>query len=464
MSDTASQANLAGPKFSDPSWAWAPYRPDAERPWDLARAGHLYRRAAFGADWDQLQEALALGPHAAIEKLIRPSDTAAAFNSRYDEFDNSAARSGSTDGLRGWWVRRMCETPFPFLEKMTLFWHDHFAISNSPVSNPSLMCRSLHCLRKNALGSFAVLLEEVADQPAVFAALGAGERRNGRPSDHLPRVLLEQYTVGAGHFTEQDVQAVARGFSGWYVSQNELRYSARQHVSGRGMLLSEEGDFEKRDVVRILSRQEATAQLIVRKLYGWFVSETAAPPDSLINPLAESFVRKPDIVSLAETMLRSNLFFSSVAYRQKIKSPADFALGIIRPFKGAVGTLRLGADLADLGQDLFYPPTVEGWVGGQCWINSFTIAGRIKLARALLAGSGVYGGKLDPLAAAAKASCQTAEAAGTYLIDLLVQGDVPTPVKHALINAASDAQPQNRGKRIRELAMQIASLPEFHLA
>ena len=106
---------------------WAPYEPDAGRPWNLRLAGHLYRRAGFGATWGQLQQALADGPQRTVDRLLRPEADTDAFNQGFDEYDAAAARSGSADGLRAWWLRRMIHTPHPLLEKMTLFWHHHFA-------------------------------------------------------------------------------------------------------------------------------------------------------------------------------------------------------------------------------------------------------------------------------------------------------------------------------------------------
>ncbi len=467
MAEAAIHPGPSAQELSDPAWAWLPYEPDAERPWNLQWAGHLYRRAGFGANWEQLQLALQAGPQATIDKLVDPDGQVREFNAAADEYEKAAAQSASADSLRAWWLRRMCQTPFPLLEKMTLFWHNHFAIGNDRVSNGSLMCRYLQSLRQNALGDFGVLLEGLLNQPALFAGLDGHANGPSRPGAHVARVLLEQFTVGPGQFAETDVQAVARALSGWFISQNELHYSEREHVSTRGALLGEVGDFRKEDVVRILSRHRATAQAMVRKLYRWFISETNAPSDSLLVPLVDRFTGNLDIVALVETMLRSNLFFSPAAWRQKIKSPVEFALSLIRPLNGVVGTVQLGSDLAGLGQDLCNPPTVEGWAGHTCWINHFTVVGRARLAEALLAGSGAYGGKLYVGVAAAKAGKQSSQDAIQFWFELFLDGDIPADVRRAIeVSQEPDPSPPVRdpSDRLRHAAIRIACLPEFHLA
>ncbi len=465
MPSAAIHLNSSTEQLSDPAWAWSSYQPDAERPWNLQWAGHLYRRAGFGANWEQLQYALQAGPQATIDKLLHSDAQVIEFNAAQDNYEKTAAQSGSSHALRAWWLRRMCQTPFPLLEKMTLFWHGHFAVSNERVSNASLMCRYLQCLRQNALGDLGLLLEGVMSQPAVFAAFAGHANRKAQAGSHLARVLLDQFTIGLGQFAETDVQSVAQAFSGWFVSQNELHYSEREHVSTRATLLGEAGDFRKEDVLRMLSRHRATAHSTVRKLYRWFISETTTPSDLLLAPLVDRFTGNLDIAALVETMLRSNLFFSPAAYRQKIKSPVEFALSLIRPLNGTVGTVQLGSDLAGLGQDLCNPPTVKGWTGDTCWINHLTVVGRTRLADALLAGSGAYGGKLDVRGTAAKVGKQSAQDASPFLCELLLHGDIPADVRQGIEVALEPDKPaRDLSDQLRHAAIQVACLPEFHLA
>ncbi|MFH1881180.1 MAG: DUF1800 family protein [Planctomycetota bacterium] len=201
-------------KLTEPRWAWAAYQPDAQRPWNLTQAGHLFRRAAFGAGWDQLQQALSDGPQRAVDKLLRPQADLAAFNRAYDGYEASAARS--LDGLRAWWLRRIIQTPRPLLEKMTLFWHSHFATSIVKVKNPGLMLRHVQLLRSQALNSFRDMLQGISRDPAVLICLGADANRKALPNENFVRPLMEFFTLSPGHYTEKDVREAARAFTGWF--------------------------------------------------------------------------------------------------------------------------------------------------------------------------------------------------------------------------------------------------------
>ncbi|NIP24333.1 MAG: DUF1800 family protein [Phycisphaerae bacterium] len=452
-------------KLKDPAWAWSAYKPDTQRPWTLAQAGHLYRRAAFGATWDQLQQALSDGPKLTIYKLLLPQDFIKAFNRTYDEYETSAA--GSTDSLKAWWLRRMILTPHPLLEKMTLFWHSHFAINNAKVKNARLMQKNVHLLRSQALNSFQALLKGISRDPAMLIWLGAEANRKARPNENFARTLMETFTLGPGNFTEKDVQEAARAFTGWFVLMSRLRYIPREHDDNIKQILGQKGNFTGDDVIRIVLEQQATAKMLLRKLYRWLISETEELNAELIAPLAKSFAKDYNIFKLVEKMLRSNLFFSPVAYRRRIKCPVEFALGIIKGLEGVVSTTQLAKSLADIGQNLYHPPTVKGWIGGRHWINSATMVGRHNLALALLQGSGPYGNKLNPRAVARKHGFSTTESTARFLLDLFLQGDLESGVRDTLPKIAKASAGAGGGdlvEPVRRFTHAIVTLPEFQLA
>lgn len=449
-------------KRSDPDWAWVAYEPDNERPWNLARAGHLYRRAAFGADWEQLQQAFSDGPQETIDKLLRPPANIKAFNASYDEYEAFAT---SVNDLRAWWLRRMIQTPHPLLEKMTLFWHSHFATSGAEVKNVRLMRQHVRLLRRQALGSFKKLVEGISRDPAVFTWLGADANRKALPNNSFVRPLMETFTMGPGHFGNMDIQEASRAFTGWFVLRGKLRYIPREHDDGIKHILGKEGNFTSDDVVCILLEQPATPQRLVRKLYRWLISETEEPDAILIAPLAESFAKDYDVLKLIETILRSNLFFSSAAYRRRIKSPVEFALSVVKGLEGVVSTTQLAQDLADLGQNLYHPPTVKGWIGGRHWINSASMAGRNNLALALLRSSGRYEKKLNPRTLAEKYGFSTPESAARLLLELFLQGDLDPRVRETLLKTVqTTTKADGLDVSLRRFAHAVITLPEFNLA
>jgi len=317
------------------------------------------------------------------------------------------------------WLYRMMETPYPLLEKMTLFWHGYFAVAASRVGRAGLVERHVRLLRRHALGRFDALLGEVCRDPATLMALGAGAGRVLKPPADFAATLLRRYTLGPGVAGEDDVRDTARAFTGAYVLRGEYRYLPHEHDSRAGSLRGE-------DVVARLLAHPATPRWVVRCLYGWLVSETAEPGDALLEPLAASFAKDYDLARLVATVLRSNLFYSPEAYRQRVKSPVEFALGLALACGATVPPAPLYQYLARLGQRLLEPPTREGWPGGRSWLNRFTLVGRSNLAAAMLAPQGEFGGRLHPPA--------------EHLAELLVQSD-----------AAGDA-------------LTIAALPEFQLA
>jgi uncharacterized protein (DUF1800 family) len=196
----------------------------------------------------------------------------------------------------------------------------------------------------------------------------------------------------------------------------------------------------------------------VRELYRWFISESAAPDSSLLDPLTDLLAEDYNVGRVVETMLRSNLFFSSEAYRQRVKSPVEYAVGIVKGLGGTVPTLPLGNDLARLGQNLFHPPTTKGWVGGRYWLNAATVLGRANLAHAMLAPKGAYGGKLDPSKALKQNDRSTPDAAAKFFVNLFLQSDMPQDVSPPLTSLSSlDDQ------SVRDHVHRVVTIPEFQL-
>ena len=442
---------------SDPAWAWARYEPDARRPWNLALAGHLCRRAAFGATWDQLQRALRDGPQRTIDGLLRPEADAAAFNRQFDGYEAQSSSSRDVSELRAWWLQRMIRTPHPLLEKMTLFWHGHFAANGAKVESALLMQQHLRLLRRHALGSFREMLLGIVRDPAMFLSLDAKASRKAFPNENFPRWLMETFTLGAGNYADGDVREAARAFTGWFVMQDELRLIEREHDTETKRILGREGRLVAADVAGILFEQPATPRMIVRKLYRWLISETAEPDAGLIAPLAGAFAKKDDVLALVETMLRSNLFFSAAAYRQRMKCPVEFALGIVKGLEETVPTAPLADAMARLGQNLLHPPTVKGWIGGRNWINHATMAGRHNLTAALLKSDGAFGSKLNPAAVAGRHARLGADGGARFFRDLFLQGDAESG--DILAGSERDADVS-----ARRAAYAVLTLPEFQLA
>lgn len=460
---TASPASrpIAAP---DPQWAWAPYRPDEQRPWDLRRAAHLYRRAAFGASWEQLDRALAEGPGRTVERLLQPgAQEVAAFERRLAALEDLAIDPNTTsiEALREWWLRRAIETPDPLRETLALIWHSHFGVSNLRVRNGGLVHEHVRLLRLHGLGPYGDMLRAVANDPALWVGHDAGQNRRSRPNPNLAAALVGPLTTGQA--TAPDVEAAARALSGWFVLRNQLRFLPHEHDGGTKRLLGEPGPWALDDVLRIACAHPATSRNLARVLYRGLVSEADEPDDALLEPLAEALGPRRDVARAVETILRSNLFYSPLADHRLLKSPVGLAVGLARSFEGVVPTRPLGRDLADLGQDLGQPPTTAGWVGGTTWINTATWIGRANLVAALIAGQGSYGGKLDPSKVLRRQGVSDPESVARRLVHLLVAGDSDRSLIESITRMIA-AGPGDPAGRIRAAVLVIAQRPEFHLA
>jgi uncharacterized protein (DUF1800 family) len=462
--DPVNSAAAATRQPADAVWAWAAFQPGGKEPWVLRWAAHLYRRAAFGGTWGELQQSLKDGPAATVERVVRPSVDVSAWQKEHDDYDRKAGSSDADDGARAWWLRRMVETPHPLLEKMTLFWHSHFGISRARVPRGAMMVTLVHTLRRHALGNYREMLAAALRLPAVVLGLEADGNRRGRTNPNLARQLLAQYGPGTGAFAEQDVSEATRALTGWLMLRDDLRFVDREFDPGVKRILGQSGNWTADDAVRIVLEQPATARHVVRGVYRWLVSETEEPEAKLLEPLVASFHKDYDIGRLVETMLRSNWFFSAGAYRQRVRSPVELALGMIRPLEGTVPTLRLGSDLVGLGQDLLRPPTVRGWLGGRYWLNPATMMARFNLAAALLTPGGAYAEGLNPLAAVQRHGQSDPAAAADFLVELLLGGDVPAEIRKQLTSRAAGAEAKALPERLRELVQDIVTLPEFQLA
>ena len=315
---------------------------------------------------------------------------------------------------------------------MTIFWHSHFGVSNARVNDSQLMMRHVRTLRTHALGSYRALLDGVSQDPAVFLALGADANRKAYPNERFSRQLMERFSLGPGHYGEEDVREAARAFTGWFVLRGRLRYFAHEYDAGPKRVLGQEGQWQPGDIVRIVLEQPDTPRLIARKLFRWLISEVDEPSDELIQPMAEMLGQPYDVGQVVETMLRSNVFFSEHALHRRIKSPVEYAIGLVTAFETLVPTVPLGDFAGRAGTGFVFPPTTRGWVGGPHWINPATMLGRTNLASGLLAKSGPLGGKLDPADLVRKHGGSNLREQAEFLVIVLRQDDITPAVRTAL--------------------------------
>jgi uncharacterized protein (DUF1800 family) len=280
--------------------------------------------------------------------------------------------------LKSWWLTEMLVTSSPLTEKMTLFWHNHFVSSHQKVRSPQLMYRQNVLLRRHALGNFGALLHAVARDPAMVIYLDSASNRKGQPNENFAREVMELFTLGEGNYTERDVKEAARAFTGWGVDpdRGEFVFRRRAHDDGVKTVLGRTGNLDGDKVLGILLAQPQTAELIAAKLWREFVSPEPDPDEvrRIARVLRESDY---EIRPALRAMLTSDAFYAPANRAVLIKSPVELVVGTLRQFSFTTGEpLPFVLGVALLGQNLFAPPNVKGWPGGEMWINSTTLLAR----------------------------------------------------------------------------------------
>jgi uncharacterized protein (DUF1800 family) len=289
----------------------------------------------------------------------------------------------ATKRLNGLWRQRLITTDGCLREKVALFWHGHFASWSHWSLNTE---RYLNVLREHGLGSFRTLLKEVSRSASMIEFLNNHRNRKGAPNENFAREVMELFTLGRGHYTEQDIHAAARAFTGWSfkLDSADFHFRAEHHDDGPKTFRGRTGNFTGDEVLDMLLDDPRTARFICEKIYRWFVSPEL--DEAFVASMAARFLESGyDIGDLLRHVLLSDHFRHPVRFGTRIKSPTELFGGLDKCFRirfereaSAVFVQR------SLGQILLYPPNVAGWKEGQAWIDSNTMMLRLKLPVALL--------------------------------------------------------------------------------
>ncbi|MBV9282904.1 MAG: DUF1800 domain-containing protein, partial [Chloroflexi bacterium] len=268
--------------------------------------------------------------------------------------------------------------------KMTLFWHGHFATAVQKVGNTRWMYQQNQIFRQNALGRFDDLLSAVYKDPAMLRWLDGERNTKLAPNENWGREVMELFTVGIGNYTEDDVHASSRSFTGWRIdlNTNQGLFIDRLHDGGVKTLLGQTGNWDGEDAVRILAAHPATGTFLATRLWRFFASDQ--PPAGAIQTISDVYYTADhSIREMVRTLFSLPEFYSARVKSGHIKSPVEFVVGSIKQLGLSVTALDLKLlprVLAGLGQELFNPPNVGGWPGGPTWINAATMLGRFNFA------------------------------------------------------------------------------------
>jgi hypothetical protein len=449
---------------------WAPYVPGGETPWNLRRVVHLHRRAGFAATWGEIRRDLKDGPRASLDRVMAgkaaTEGVPAEFEKTADLLGKSAVDSNYPARLKAWWLFRMLFGPDPLAERLALMWHNHFATSNLKVNNLAFMRRQNELFRALGRGPFGELLGAVVHDPAMLVWLDAPSNRKGHPNENLARELMELFSLGIGHYTEEDVKEAARAFTGWRVVQERFAEVVDRHDEGEKTILGHTGHWKGDDLFRIVLEHPATSRRLARRVGELFLAEEALKTADL-DALADGLrARDLDMGWAVETVLRSRLFFADANLGGRVLSPVEYVIGAARAlelFEPPCSTLALADWCGRLGQDLFYPPNVGGWPGGRSWLTTRGLIGRANYVAALVGRHGVSRPTpLDALALAGRHDRGRDEFIG-FLAELLL-GSEPDHNWHARIADAVGPEASWDPDAARHAVILTLTCPEAQLA
>ncbi len=350
--------------------------------------GHLLRRAGFGTTPDELTMYRNLGFNGAVDRLINYQQVPD------DDMENRLKalniNLNSPVNQQRWWLLRMSWTQRPLLEKMTLFWHGVLTSSFHKVGGPRAYMRMIvqnQFLRSHAFDTFDNILLGITSDPAMLFYLDLTKSRRTAPNENYARELMELFTLGLGHYTQQDVYEGAAALTGWHVRGLTSQYYPQDHNDLVKTYLGHTGNLDYKDVINILTNHPATPWFIARKLFTFFAYEN--PSDDDLKPLVETYVQSGhNMGEVMRTLLLLPQFSSTKAYRSRIKSPVEFTVGAYRAMNINGDGTGLPAITTLIGQTLFDPPNVAGWPGDKVsalWLNSGTWMTRLNYIDQLLA-------------------------------------------------------------------------------
>ena len=420
--------------------------------WTRREATHLLWRTGFGASADEIQQVAQDGLDKTLDRLLNPPKESAEFTKADALLRQAAFDSGSIADLKTWWLHRMVASANPLVEKLTLLWHNHFATSNAKVNSVPLMAAQNDALRRESLGSFRKTLHDMAKDVAMLVWLDSNSNRKRHPNENFAREVMELFSLGVGNYSEHDIQEAARALTGWHVRNGEFWFNTIQHDTGEKVVFTKRGNFDGGDVVELCLEHPACPRFLAFKLLRQFVEPS--PSKEHIDALADrirqhNFEWRP----ILRELFSSCLFFAESSRQSIIKSPVELLLGAVRQFKAKPNLQSLARSSAELGQDIFEPPTVKGWDGGRLWISSTTLIQRANFATALL--------KSNQLGSISFVGLRVEDDV-SYFVELLLARDIG-PDSVAELRQFAKNQTGDAEVRLRSLAQFIMQMPEYQL-
>ncbi len=467
---------------------------------DIALMAHLMRRAAFGATRQQLEEYVAKGYEATVEDLLYPEAKPPWQEDIYLRAYPEYGDRPNVINNEVMWTYRMINTHRPMEDKIALFWHGILCSGYAKVDNGRQLSLQIDMFRRLGLGSFRDLLIALSRDPAMVQYLDNIDNHKGSINENYGRELLELFSLGVGmdgqfNYTEDDVKAASRAFTGWNVAPTmpvfpfgradwEFLYDPADHDDGEKTFLGETGRWNGEDIVDIIVRQPATARFVARHLYNFFVADDVqvpawkdTPPRDMdaIRTLERAFVDNGyEIRPVLRVLFNSDFFKSEAVRYAKVKSPTDVVVGTMRLVRDysspKPGLFPIAMEVGYMGQELMNPPTVEGWHTGREWIDSGSLVERINFVSEQVGNTDLPGVRDIVDRVAVRSDAETPEGLVDGCLDLMGPLEVTGKTRDSLVAhvreagpLATDTREARRAfdRRVSEMLQMIAASAEY---
>ncbi|MEP2776066.1 MAG: DUF1800 domain-containing protein [Luteolibacter sp.] len=495
----------------------------AKGTWTEKEARHLLSRAGFGGAPEDVARLHAMGREGAVGHLLNPTEEIDAFPmpdwadresviaSMKDQFARRQEVMRETAGMtpeqadkkrreqlrdlqrdsrqkalesQGWWFKRIYQSDAPLREKMTLFWHDHFATSFQKVRRPALLLMQNALFREHAMGNFRTLTQAIVRDPAMMDYLDIQKSSKAMPNENFAREVMELFTLGEGNYSEQDIREAARAFTGYTINRMDgsVMQSERQWDSGDKTIFGKTGRFNGTDVVNLIFKRPECATFMAGKLWEYFVNDS--PPEGVVASLGKTLAENNhEIAPVLREIFLSEEFYSERALGVQIKCPVQYLVQMLKELEVAdppMGFPLIGQ--TQLGQVLFAPPNVAGWDWGKAWINTNTLLTRYNLAGQLIKGGAMsFDGRMGGMIARRMGGGDTGSKVGftaiateaerndtTALVDGLIARFFGVPVPDKLRSSFIAYADSKKGvsftdKELGELCHLMLSTPHYQL-
>jgi uncharacterized protein (DUF1800 family) len=471
---------------------------------NVALMAHLLRRAGFGASREEIEAKAAQGYDATVEELLNPESQPSIDEDLMYRYHPAYNHSAAIETNVQQWLFRMINSPRQLQEKMALFWHMIFCAGHSKIDSGEEMGRMIAMFREHGMGNFRDLLMRLSTSPAMMYYLDNTESHKVAINENYGRELLELFSLGVGkdeefNYSEADVKACARAFSGWGAapayppfpygrSPWEFRYDPADHDDSEKTFLGQTGAWNGEDIVDIVCKQPGTARFLSRHLYNYFVADEVPVPSWRMTPPKDKaaiaamekayFDSGYEIKAMLRTLFTSDFFKADSARFARVSSPAEMVVGLMRlvgEHRGEIkpGLFEISQEPKYMGMDLMNPPTVEGWHTGHEWIDSGTLVERINFAAKYLGNTDLPGVKAMIDRLMARGASLSPEAFVDGCIDLVGCLNITDDTRQSLIAHAqrqgelrhgTDAERAEFTRRSGEMFQMLASTGEFQFS